>query len=117
MIAIGHLSMLSKHEANQRLHGLSGVGIDSTGSGWPLGGAKTRMESSVSKDTSLAKSTRLLSFLSPLSISPPPFFFVVILLLLLLPLHPLLLLFLASAQYLMRTNYVAVLIRPLGCNL
>ena len=51
MIAIGRLSMLSKHEANQRFHGLSGVGIDSLGSGWSLGGSKTRMESSASKDT------------------------------------------------------------------
>ena len=51
MIAIGRLKMLSKHEADQRLHGLSGVGIDSPGSGWPLGGSKTRMESSASKDT------------------------------------------------------------------
>ena len=51
MIAIGRLSMLSKHEVNQRLHGLSGVRIDSSDSGWPLGGSKTRMESSASKDT------------------------------------------------------------------
>ena len=40
MIAIGRLSMLSKHEANQRLHGLSGVGMDSPDFGWPLGGSK-----------------------------------------------------------------------------
>ena len=32
--------MLSKHEAGQRLYGLSGVGIDSPGSGWPSGGSK-----------------------------------------------------------------------------
>ena len=51
MIAIGHLNVLSKHEANQRLHGLSGVGIDSPGFGWSLSGSKTRMESSASKDT------------------------------------------------------------------
>ena len=51
MIAIGRLSMLSKREANQRLHNLSGVGIDSLGSGWPIGGSKTRMKSSASKDT------------------------------------------------------------------
>ena len=51
MIAIGSLNMLSKHEADQRLHGLSGVGIDSPSSGWPLGGSKTQMESSASKDT------------------------------------------------------------------
>ena len=49
---IGRLSVLSKHGADQRLHGLSGVGIDSPGFGWPLGGSKTRMESSTSKDTS-----------------------------------------------------------------
>ena len=51
MIAIDHLSVLSKHESDQRLHGLSGVGIDYPCSGWPLGGSKTRMESSASKDT------------------------------------------------------------------
>ena len=33
MIAIGRLSTLSMHEENQRLHGLSGVGIDSSDSG------------------------------------------------------------------------------------
>ena len=43
--------MLSEHESDQRLEGLSGVGIDSLGFGWPLGGSKTRMESSASKDT------------------------------------------------------------------
>ena len=46
-----HLSVLSKCESNQRLHGLSGVGIDYPCSGWPLGGFETRMESSTSKDT------------------------------------------------------------------
>ena len=40
MIAIGRLNMLSKHEADQRLHGLSGVGIDSPGSSRLLGGSK-----------------------------------------------------------------------------
>ena len=52
MIAIGRLSVLSKHESDQRLQGLSGVGIDSPGSSRPLGGSKTRMESFASKDTS-----------------------------------------------------------------
>ena len=51
MIAIDHLSVLSKHESDQRLDGLSGVGIDYPCSGWPLGGSKTRMESSAAKDT------------------------------------------------------------------
>ena len=51
MIVIGRLNMLSKHEVDQRLHGLSGVGIDSLGSGKPLVSSKTRMESSTSKDT------------------------------------------------------------------
>ena len=46
-----HLSVLSKHESDQRLHGLSGVGIDYPCSDWPLGGSKTGMESSASKDT------------------------------------------------------------------
>ena len=45
-----YLSMLSKCELDQRLHGLSGVGIDYSWSGWPLGGSKTRMESFASKD-------------------------------------------------------------------
>ena len=84
--------MLSKHEENQRLHGLSGVRIDSSDSSWPLGGSKTRMESSTSKDTPLAKSVGLLLFLNPFSISF--FFFLPILLLLVLPLWPLLLLLL-----------------------
>ena len=43
--------MLSKHEPDQRLKGLSGVGMDYPCSGWPLGGSKTRTESSASKDT------------------------------------------------------------------
>ena len=51
MISIDHLSVLSKHESDQRLHGLSGVGIDYPCFGWLLGGSKTRMESSSSKDT------------------------------------------------------------------
>ena len=50
MIAIDCFSMLSKHEPDQRLQGLSGVEIDYTCSGWPLGGSKTVMESSASKD-------------------------------------------------------------------
>ena len=45
-----YLSMLSKCELDQRLHGLSGVGIDYSWSGWPLGGSETRMESFASKD-------------------------------------------------------------------
>ena len=44
-----YLSVLSKCELDQGLHGLSGVGIYSW-SGWPLGGSETRMESSTSKD-------------------------------------------------------------------
>ena len=51
MIAIGRLSVLPKHESDQRLEGLSGVRIDLPGSGWRLGGSKTRMESFASKDT------------------------------------------------------------------
>ena len=45
-----YLSVLSKCELDQILHGLSGVGIDCSWSSWPLGGYETRMESSVSKD-------------------------------------------------------------------
>ena len=51
MIAFDHLSVLSKRESNQKLHGLSGVGIDYPCFGWPLGGSETGMESSTSKDT------------------------------------------------------------------
>ena len=51
MIAIDCLSVLSKHEPDKILQGLSGVGIDYSCSGWPLVGSKTRMESSASKDT------------------------------------------------------------------
>ena len=50
MIVIDYLSVLSKHESDQRLHGLSGVRIDYSWSGWPLGGSETGMESSASKD-------------------------------------------------------------------
>ena len=49
MIAIDCLSVLSKHEPDQGLQ--RGVGTDCPCSGWPLGGSKTRMKSSVSKDT------------------------------------------------------------------
>ena len=51
MVGIDHSSVLLKHESDQRLHGLSGVGIDYPWFGWPLGGPKTLMESSASKDT------------------------------------------------------------------
>ena len=50
MIAIG-LSVLSNHESDQRLEGLSGAGIDLPCSGWPLGASKTRMESPAFNDT------------------------------------------------------------------
>ena len=52
MITIGCLSVLSKHKSDLRLEGFSGVGIDLPGFSWSLGGSKTRMESSTSKDTS-----------------------------------------------------------------
>ena len=98
---IGRLCALSKHEADQRLHGLSGVGIDSPGSDWPLGGFKTQWNPLHSR-TPPTKSARLLDvifpFLSPLSIFSFSFLFIylflVIFLLLLLPLRPLLLLLL-----------------------
>ena len=48
---IDYLSVLSKHKPDQRLQGLSGFGTDSQCSGGPLGGSKTQMESSASKDT------------------------------------------------------------------
>ena len=50
MIMIDYLNVLSKRESDQILHGLSGVGIDYSWSGWPLGGSETGMESSASKD-------------------------------------------------------------------
>ena len=50
MIVIDYLSLLSKRESDQRLHGLSRVGIDYSWSGWPLGGSEIGMESSASKD-------------------------------------------------------------------
>ena len=52
MIGVNHLSVLLKQESDQRLHGLSGVEIGYPWFGWPLGGPKTRMGSSVCKDTS-----------------------------------------------------------------
>ena len=86
-----------QHESDRRLEGLSGVKIDLPGSGWPLGGSKTRMESSASKDTSYQISGLfdfIFPFLSPLSIFSFFLVFVAILLLLLLPLRTLLLLLL-----------------------
>ena len=118
MISIGRLSMLSKHEENQRLYGLSGVRIDSSDYSWPLSGSKTRMESSTSKDTPLAKSAGLLLFLSPLSI------YIYIYIYIFFgnfatasssSLAPATTSSLASARYLIRTNYISILIRPLGC--
>ena len=45
---IDYLGMLSKHELDQRMHGLSGVGIV-LGDLWAV--LKLRMESSASEDT------------------------------------------------------------------
>ena len=45
------LNMISKHETDRRLQGLSGVGIECPYSSWSLGGSKTRMEAFASKDT------------------------------------------------------------------
>ena len=47
------------HEPDRRLQGLSGVRIEYPCSCWPLGGSKTRMESSTSKDTP-SRSNRIL---------------------------------------------------------
>ena len=60
-----NLSVLSKCESDQRLHGLSGVGIDYLWSGWPLGGSETGMKSSASKDTPISNQQGF-------SISSPP---------------------------------------------
>ena len=43
--------MISKHDPCRRLQGLSGVEIEHLCSSWSLGGSKTRMEASASKDT------------------------------------------------------------------
>ena len=45
------LESASENKPDKRLQGLSEVGIDYPCSGCPLGGSKTRMESSASKDT------------------------------------------------------------------
>ena len=93
-----YLNVLSKHELDQRLHGLSGVEIDHPRSGWSLGGSETGMESSASR-TPPAKSVGLFQFHLPL-LEPPFhlssffFFLVALLLLLLVLLRPLLLLLL-----------------------
>ena len=123
-----HLSMLPKCESYQRLHGLSGVRIDYPCSSWPLGGSETGMESSTSKDAPCQISE---AFRFHLPLLEPHFhlssFF---------PLFPLFFSFgsavttassssstpatassLTFAQYLIRANYIAVLIRPLGCHL
>ena len=100
MIAIDHLSVLSKHESDQILHGLSRVGIDYPCSGWVL-----KLEwNPLHPRTPLAKSAGLLLFLSPLSI----FFF---------GSDFAIASSLASAQYLIRTNSIVILIRLLGCHL
>ena len=69
MTAIDYLSVLSKHKPNQRFQGLSRVGTDYPCSGGPLGGSKTRMESSASNDTPCQISGPFL-FLLPL-LEPP----------------------------------------------
>ena len=70
MTAIDHFSVFSKHESDQRLHGLSGVKTDYPCFGWPLGGFKTRMEPSSFKDTPIQIS-RAFTLLEP----PFHFFF------------------------------------------
>ena len=112
MIAIDYLSVLSKHESDQRLHGLSGVGIVPDGL-WvvlklewnpphprtppiQISGAFTLLEPSFhlfffSSDFATTSSS---SSSTPATASS-----------------------LASALYLIRTNYIAVLIRSLGCHL
>ena len=51
MITVDGLNVISEHETDRRLQGLSGVGIEGPYSSWSLGGSTTRMESSASKDT------------------------------------------------------------------
>ena len=65
------LNMIYRHETDRRLQGLSGVGIECPYSSWSLGGSKTRMEASASKDTPLATT----GFCAFLSTSVGPFFF------------------------------------------
>ena len=59
MITIDGLNVISMHEPDRILQGLSGVGIEYPCSSWPLGGSKTSMESSASKDTP-SRSNRVL---------------------------------------------------------
>ena len=41
MITVDRLNVISRHETNRRLQGLSGVGIEGPYSSWSLGGSKT----------------------------------------------------------------------------
>ena len=51
IITTDSLNVISMHEPDRRLQGLSGVEIECPCSSWSLGGSKTRMESFASKDT------------------------------------------------------------------
>ena len=59
MITIDGLNVIFRHEPDRKLQGLSRVGIECPCSSWSLGGSKTRMESSASKDTP-SRSNRVL---------------------------------------------------------
>ena len=113
MIVIDYLSVLSKYESDQRLHGLSGVGIV-PGDLWVV----LKLE------------------WNPLHLRTPPIKISEAFTLLEPPFHfffgsdfatascsscssstPATASSLVSALYLIRTNYIVVLIRPLGCQL
>ena len=63
MRAIDGSPMISKRDLCSRLQGLSGVEIERLCSSWPLGGSKTRMEASASKDTP-SRNNEVIAFLS-----------------------------------------------------
>ena len=112
MIVIDYLSVLSKYESDQRLHDLSGVEI-------VLGGLWVVLKlewNPLHPRTPLIQISGLLLFLSLLSI----FFFgsdFATVSCSCSSSTPATASSLASALYLIRTNYIAILIRPLGCHL
>ena len=109
---INYLNVLSKHESSQRIHGLSGVGI-ALGGLWVV----LKLEwNPLHLRTPLSKSAGLFLFLSLLSI----FFgsdFATASCSCCSSSTPAIASSLVSALYLIRTNDIAVLIRPLGCQL
>ena len=112
---IDYLSVLSKYESDQRLHGLSRVGIV-LGGLWVV--LKLEWNPLHPRTPPPSKSAGLLLFLSLLSIF---FFFgsdfATASCSCSCSSTPATASSLVSALYLIRTNYIAILIRPLGCQL